>query len=89
MEHIFKFNKQKGIVNGKGLQRTDVMKSTIFWDIMPCRPLRVNQHFGGTYHFHLWGRKMSQQETSTKAGGKLRLFFDPEDGGDIFLRNVG
>jgi hypothetical protein len=21
--------------------------------------------------------------------GKLDLFFDPEDGGDIFLRNVG
>jgi hypothetical protein len=25
-----------------------VMKSTVFWDIMPCNPLKVNQHFGGT-----------------------------------------
>jgi hypothetical protein len=23
-----------------------VMKSTIFWDIMPCSPLKVNRHFG-------------------------------------------
>jgi hypothetical protein len=22
-----------------------VMKSTIFWDITPCSPLKVNQHF--------------------------------------------
>jgi hypothetical protein len=25
-----------------------VMKSNIFWDIMLCSPLKVNQHFGGT-----------------------------------------
>jgi hypothetical protein len=25
-----------------------VMKSTIFWDITPCSPLRVNRRFGGT-----------------------------------------
>jgi membrane protease subunit (stomatin/prohibitin family) len=30
------------------------------------------------------------EETSIKAGGKqLSLFFDPEYGGDMFLRNVG
>jgi hypothetical protein len=26
-----------------------VMKSTIFWDITPCCPLKVNRRFGGTY----------------------------------------
>jgi hypothetical protein len=30
-----------------------VMKSTVFWDITPCCPLKVNQHFGGKYHLHL------------------------------------
>jgi hypothetical protein len=27
-----------------------VMKSSIFWCIMVCRPLKVNRRFGGTYH---------------------------------------
>jgi hypothetical protein len=37
------------------------------------------------------GKKMQQQlATCFHAGFLLRLyFFDPEDGGDIFLRNVG
>jgi hypothetical protein len=30
-----------------------VMKSSIFWDITPCSPLKVNQRFGGTYRLHL------------------------------------
>jgi hypothetical protein len=33
------------------------IKSTIFWDITPCSPLSVNRRFGGTYRFHLQGRK--------------------------------
>jgi hypothetical protein len=46
-----------------------VMKSTIFWDITLCSPLKVNRRC-----FH--------------AVFLLSLFFDPEDGGDMFLRNV-
>jgi hypothetical protein len=30
-----------------------VMKSTIFWDTMPCGPLKVKQHFRWTYRLHL------------------------------------
>jgi hypothetical protein len=30
-----------------------VMKSTIFWDMTSCRPLKVNWRFGGTYRLHL------------------------------------
>jgi hypothetical protein len=30
----------------------------------------------------------AEKDTSVKAGGSACLFFNPEDGGDIFLRNV-
>jgi hypothetical protein len=33
-----------------------VMKSTIFWDIMPCIPPKVDRRFGGTHRLHLQGR---------------------------------
>jgi hypothetical protein len=32
------------------------MKSTIFWDIASCSPLKVNRRFGRTYRLHLHGR---------------------------------
>jgi hypothetical protein len=55
-----------------------VMKSTIFLDIMLCGPLKVTQRFRGTYPPHLLA-------TCFHAGFLLGLFFDPEDGGDMFL----
>jgi hypothetical protein len=72
-----------------------VMKSTLFWDITPCSPVHVNRRFGETYRLHIQGRRISRARNQRKsrrffhAGILLRLFFDPEDGGDIFLRNVG
>jgi hypothetical protein len=36
------------------------MKSSIFWDITPCSPLKVNIHFGGTCRPHLQGWSISQ-----------------------------
>jgi hypothetical protein len=58
------------------------MKSTIFWDIKPCSPLRVNRRFGGTYRLHMLA-------TCFHAGFLLSLYFDPEDGRNMFLRNLG
>jgi hypothetical protein len=63
-----------------------VKKSTFFWYKMPCSPLKVNQRFGGTYYIHLQEALLT---TCVHAGISFGLFFDPEDGGDIFLRNVG
>jgi hypothetical protein len=37
-----------------------VTKSTIFWDITPCSPLKVNRRFGGTYRLHLQGGRKSR-----------------------------
>jgi hypothetical protein len=35
-------------------------KTTVFWDITPCTPLKVNRRFGRIYRLHLQGRKMSR-----------------------------
>jgi hypothetical protein len=35
-----------------------VMKSTIFWDITPCSPLKIDWRFGGIYRLHLQGRRI-------------------------------
>jgi hypothetical protein len=61
------------------------MKSCIFWDITPCNPFKVNRRSEGTCRLHLQGQKIRQDPP---AGFLLGLFFDPEDGGDMFLRNV-
>jgi hypothetical protein len=53
------------------------MKSTIFWDITPCSPLRVNRPFGGTYCHHLQGRK---NKTSKKPALLATCFH-----GDFFI----
>jgi hypothetical protein len=75
-----------------------VMKSIIFWDMKSCSPLSVNRRFGGTYRLHLQGRrnKLGKKPTSKQgaatclfAGSCWNYFFDPEDGGDMFLKNLG
>jgi hypothetical protein len=38
---------------------------TIFWDIASCSTY-VNLRFEGTYHLHLQGRKLAEQETSVQ-----------------------
>jgi hypothetical protein len=37
------------------------VKNAVFWDMVPCRYC-VNQHFGGTYHLHLQGKKSTSEE---------------------------
>jgi hypothetical protein len=42
------------------------MKSSIFWDITPCSPLRVNEPFGGTCRLHLQNQRISQPRNQNK-----------------------
>jgi hypothetical protein len=51
------------------------MMSSIFWDITPCSPLKVNRRFGGTYPL-------------LHNGSLLGLFVDPEDAGDMISENA-
>jgi hypothetical protein len=53
-----------------------VMKVPIFWHITPCSPLKIN-------------RRLTLLVICFHAGFLLGLFFDPEDGSDMFFRNVG
>jgi hypothetical protein len=56
-----------------------VIKSTIFWYIPPCSPLKVSRHFGGT---------VILISTLFHAGFLRGFFCDPEDGENMFFRNV-
>jgi hypothetical protein len=59
--------------------------------------LKVNRRFGATYRLNLQGRKIRRAKNQPKAelatfyyaGFLLGLFFEPEDGSDMFLRKVG
>jgi hypothetical protein len=57
------------------------MKSSVFWNIMLCSLLNINRRFEGRYE--------SRWQADFHAGFLLGLFFNLEDGGDMFLRNVG
>jgi hypothetical protein len=54
------------------------MKSYVFCDIAPCSPLKVNRRFGGTFRFHLQGRRISwvrnQPESMWQAEPRSRWF---------------
>jgi hypothetical protein len=60
------------------------MKSSLLMDILACNLSKVSWRFGEIYRLHL--------QTLFPAGFTLVSclnFFKPDDGGDIFLRNVG
>jgi hypothetical protein len=50
------------------------MKSSVFWDIMPCSSLKVGRRFGETYRLHLQGRRISQTRNQGEAGSKPSLY---------------
>jgi hypothetical protein len=65
-----------------------VMKITIFWNITPCSPLKVNLCSGAIRCLHLQARRRSHARNQRESKWQAELF-DPEDGGVVFLRNVG
>jgi hypothetical protein len=61
-----------------------VMKNSIFWDVMPYCPLKVNGRFGGTCSPHLQGGRISQAKIQREISWKAE-----QDGGVKFLRILG
>jgi hypothetical protein len=56
------------------------MKSTIFWDIMPCSPLEVNRHFGGTHSLRFQCRvSRIISSCSSFHTGVFFVLFDPKN----------
>jgi hypothetical protein len=51
-----------------------VMKTSIFWHITPCSPVKFNRHCEGIYYVHVKGWIISQAED--KGGTFLRKFVD-------------
>jgi hypothetical protein len=66
----------------------------ILCNITPCSPLKVSRHFRETC-LHLQGWTISQARNQHEAGSMLHVDFliglslNPDDGGDMFIRNVG
>jgi hypothetical protein len=92
-------NKLPNTLNNAGLEVliAVVTKSSSFWDIsLCCSPLKVNRRFGRTYPLHFQVRRIRRTRHRLvalfaicfQAGIFVCLFFDPENGGNMFLRNV-
>jgi hypothetical protein len=52
-----------------------VMKSSLFWEMMSCSPMKVNWCFGGTCHFHIQGWRVSQARNQHDASSKKALLW--------------
>jgi hypothetical protein len=64
------------------------MKNSIFWNITPCSPLKVNQHLEEHVTSIFRTEELAKQETSMKLVASrphflLGSFFSPDDGGCI------
>jgi hypothetical protein len=79
--------------NVGGWNRDKKTKSSIFWDITAV--LSVESHL--TFRRNMLPQSSRSRKKRSKnllgtclyGGFLLGLFFDSEDGGDMFLRNVG
>jgi hypothetical protein len=54
-----------------------VMKCTIFWDITPCSPSKVNRRFGGTCRFHFQSQRIRKARNQHEAGSKQEYYKRP------------
>jgi hypothetical protein len=53
-----------------------IMKSTIFWDVMPCSKIEIHKYFGEIYHFHLKDQQVNQASNKQAASSLSFLLTD-------------
>jgi hypothetical protein len=58
--------KMEGSAHSSGGPNRLRTRSIIFWDVTPYSPLGFNRRFGGTYRFHLQGRRNRFSEAASK-----------------------
>jgi hypothetical protein len=61
------------VTNMATVKIVEVMKSSVFCDITPCSPLKVNQRFGGTCRLHLQGRRICQARNQRGSRWKAQM----------------
>jgi hypothetical protein len=67
-----------------------VLKNSVLWDIMPCNPMKVSCCFGSSiFKAETEPNKKRALSRRSRPDFLLGLFFYPEDGSDMFIRNVG
>jgi hypothetical protein len=52
-----------------------VMRSSIFWHITPCSPLKINRRFEGICVFHLQSQRIIQARNQGKTDSNLATCF--------------
>jgi hypothetical protein len=66
------------------------MKSSVCWAITSCSPLKFNRYYEEITRLGLRGGRVSQERNiHSSLWFMLWLILNPEDGGKIFLRNIG
>jgi hypothetical protein len=50
-----------------------IMKSTVFWDIMLCSPLKVNRRFGGKYRLKFQARRIGRGRNARESKWQAAL----------------
>lgn len=87
IQHAHSLLKEQLYAGNVGFEILTALTMIMFFDIISHNQLKVAQCFAGTCSLHFQVRRISRA-TCFHASNLLGLF-DPEDGGDMFLRNIG
>jgi hypothetical protein len=80
------------------VQITQLLKSNVLWDVMPCSAVDIHGSFGGTYCLHLQGKRYVTQATNKENAASraahsacflLNILLTLKMERNTFLRNFG
>jgi hypothetical protein len=54
-----------------------IMKTSVFWDIRPCSPLKNNKRFGGICHLHFQSLIISEARNQLESKWQAKLCLPP------------